>query len=545
MRKTRAAPRTARLASALALAAALAGPGGGPAAARPAAPDGPLRLPSLGEGASQTLPVATERRYGEQILQQLRRDPAWLDDAVLGDYVLSLWRPLLEAARRRGDIEADVDEAFAWDVFLLRERSLNAFALPGGRVGVHLGLIAVAGTGDELASVLAHELAHLSQRHIARGIASASRQSGAGTVAMVLGALLAARAGSAELAQAAIVGGQAALIQGQLNFTRDMEREADRVGQGIHAGAGFAAAGAVAMFDRLDRAARLNDAGALPYLRTHPLSADRLAEARSRQPAPPAPALQSTLEHALMQARARALMQPGADAARRLLEAASGGDTPEPAALYAGALAAARLGEHPRAAALGRELQASLQTVQPPPTAQADADLARARLLAGLLQAELALARGDAASAQETLASAGASRALRAPLLLRAQADTRALRQGREAGRDDAAAAAALRESVQALQTWLAGHPQDAAAWAALARAAEALGLSLRAQRAQAEERAAVGDLDAAVDLLRAAQRVARQPGREDFIEASVIDSRLRQLEAERRQRAALARGGG
>lgn len=533
MRKT-SASTLASLALAFATLAA-----GAPVAAQPAAP----RLPALGESASEALPLASERRYGEQIVQQLRRDPAWLDDTVLLDYVQALWQPLLAAARRRGDIEPDVDEAFTWDVFLLRDRSLNAFALPGGRVGVHLGLIAVTGSRDELASVLAHELAHLSQRHIARGLASASRQAGAGTVAMVLGALLAARAGSPDLAQAAIVGGQAAMIQGQLNFSREMEREADRIGHGIHLDAGFDSAGAVAMFARLDQAARLNDSGSLPYLRTHPLTLDRLAEARAREHGQSAAALRPTLEHALMQARARALMQPGADASRRLLEAAAADVSPEPAALYAAALAAARLADHERAEALGRSLQERLDTAEAGAAAAAE-DLTRARRLALWLRAELALARGDGLQAQALLGLASATPTSRAALLLRAQADTLALLQHAQGSGDRAAASTALRGSVQALQTWLAEHPQDAPAWGALGRGAKALGLELRALRAQAEERAAMGDLDAAIDRLRAAQRVARERGREDFIEASVIDARLREIEARRRQRAAELRGG-
>ena len=529
MRKTAAVTLTSL---ALGAAAVLAAFPAGAQALPGAAP--PLRLPSLGETSSEALPVATERRYGEQILLQMRRDPSWLDDPVLLDYVQSLWQPLLAAARRRGDIEPDVDNAFAWDVFLLRDRSLNAFALPGGRVGVHLGLIGATASGDELASVLAHELAHLSQRHIARGIASASRQSGVATVAMVLGALLAARAGSADMAQAAIVGGQASLIQGQLNFSRDMEREADRIGHGVHVDAGFDPGGSVAMFDRLDQLARLNDAGAMPYLRTHPLTSDRLAEARSRLPAPTASGPSPTLEHMLVQARARALVQGGADASRRLVDAAASGGRDEPGVLYAGALAASKLGDHARAQALAQALAGALRGAS-----AAAEDVARADQLVGLLRAELALARGDAGSAQGLIGSLAPQPPRRATLLLRAQADLLALDQARDGGRDTNAAAGALRDGVQALQTWLASHPQDAAAWGLLGRGAEALGLTLRALRAQAEERAALGDLDAAVDRLRGAQQVARQRGREDFIEASVIDARLRQFEAQRRQRAA------
>ncbi len=530
----------------IALAAAL-GVTAGPAPAQPAPASPGLRLPSLGESASEALPVAAERRYGEQVMLQLRRNPAWLDDPVLLEHVRSLWLPLLEAARRRGDIESDVDSAFAWDVFLLRDRSLNAFALPGGRVGVHLGLIAATGTPDELASVLAHELAHLSQRHIARGLASATRQASAGTVAMLLGALLAARAGNPDLVQAALAGGQAAIIQGQLNFTRDMEREADRVGHGVLVDAGFDAAGAVAMFDRLDQAARLNDAGAMPYLRTHPLTTDRLAEARTRLSAERMSAPAPALVHTLMQARARALAQAGADGWRRLLEAAAVAGPADAGVLYAAALSAARLGDHSRAQALGQSLQAMLSA----PVADdrsglaADAGARRAWALGLMLQAELALARDDAAAAQSLLRTASVDGASRAVLLLRVQADTRAVEQARAGRHDDGAAVQALRDSVQALQTWVADHPQDASAWSALGRGADMLGLTLRALRAGAEERAALGDLDAAVDRLRAAQSVARQPGREDFIEASVIDARLRQLEGLRRQQAAELRRSG
>jgi predicted Zn-dependent protease len=115
----------------------------------------------------------------------------------------------------------------------VRDRSVNAFALPGGYVGVHLGLIAITTTPDELASVLAHELAHVTQRHIARSMDASARSRTLGMAAMLLGLLAASRSGSPDMAQAAIMGGQAAMAQGQLNFSRDMEREADRIGYGV------------------------------------------------------------------------------------------------------------------------------------------------------------------------------------------------------------------------------------------------------------------------------------------------------------------------
>ena len=208
-----------------------------------------MRLPALGESAAEDFTAGTERRLGEQIMHEIVRDPDNLDDPVLQEYLLSLWLPLVAAARQRGDVEPDVDTQFAWDAFLVRDRTVNAFALPGGWVGVHLGLIAMTATRDELGSVLAHELSHVTQRHIARSQVNSSRQSMVGLAAMILGVLAASRSNNADMAQAAIMTGQGIAVQGQLNFSRDMEREADCMGYGVMATAGFAPAGMSAMFD--------------------------------------------------------------------------------------------------------------------------------------------------------------------------------------------------------------------------------------------------------------------------------------------------------
>ena len=92
------------------------------------------------------------------------------------EYLQSLWQPLVAQARVRGNITPDIDQRMAWEPFLVRDRSVNAFALPGGYVGVHLGLMAITATRDELASVLAHELSHVTQRHIARSIGNSKRR---------------------------------------------------------------------------------------------------------------------------------------------------------------------------------------------------------------------------------------------------------------------------------------------------------------------------------------------------------------------------------
>ena len=131
-------------------------------------------LPSLGDNSE--LSAVKERRIGDRIAVSIYRDPDYVDDPVLGDYVQGIWQPLLAAAKSRGELGAGIGERFAWELFLVRDRSLNAFALPGGYFGVHLGLISTVTSPDELAAVLAHELSHVTQRHISRLMTQQSRQ---------------------------------------------------------------------------------------------------------------------------------------------------------------------------------------------------------------------------------------------------------------------------------------------------------------------------------------------------------------------------------
>ena len=531
-RNTPSHSRAARLvASALALnltLGAVAAPAAAQSAVNPAAADAaaPSRLPALGESASDDLSVGAERRLGEQIMREGRRDPQYLDDPMLLAYVQQLWQPLVAAARSRGDINAETDQAFAWEAFLVRDRSVNAFALPGGYVGIHLGLIGLTTTSDQLASVLAHELTHVTQRHIARSIAPQQRASMLAIASMLLGVLAASRSNNMDAANAAIMGGQAAAIQSQLNFSRDMEREADRIGYGVMTQAGFSAFGMAGMFEKLDVATRLNDNGGFPYLRSHPLTVDRIAEARNRALLGGAAAPAPTLQHAVMQMRARVLADDSASAWQRF-----NGGTSSPlladrvGALYGGALAASLLKDHGRAERQAEEARVLAASAKP-----RDAAADRAIVL---LQAQLQLARGDAAAVIGTLSrldSTGNAPQQRPPLLLRAQA---LLDQNRSA---PGSVQAPLRDSTEALQTWVSEHNQDATAWELLAASADAAGLKLRSMRAAAEARAVVGDLTGAVDRLRAAQQQSRSATGQDFIEGSVIDSRLRQISAQRRQ---------
>jgi beta-barrel assembly-enhancing protease len=493
----------------------------------PAAP-APSRLPALGDAGDEFTPTA-ERRVGEQIMAELRRDPAYLDDPLLLDYVQSLWAPLMASVRAQGHIGVDADPLFAWQPFLVRDRAINAFALPGGHVGVFLGLMATTGSRDELASVLAHELAHVTQRHIARSISSASRQSLVGLAAMILGVMAASRSNSSDATQAVIVGSQAAMAQGQLNFSRDMEREADRVGFGMHRQAGFASAGMAAMFEKLDAASRLNDSGAFPYLRSHPLTIERLGEARSRLEALPKeearPNAQAyAVDHALMQARAKSLMDTRVDALRRLQAGDQQGSPvviERAGAAFASALASTELGEPARA-------QTSLDAAR---NLLRDKTTPRANLALAVAQAQIHLLAKQGARALAALD--GVPTDSRAGLLSRAQIAA------------TAGDPKALRASTEALQTWVAERPLDSLAWSQLAACARALGQPLRAVRAEAESFAALGDVGAAIDRFSAAQRLARSDASTpaDAIEASVIDIRLRELQAKRREQLAEQKG--
>ena len=522
------------------------------------------RLPTLGDPASEDFGIATERQLGDAIMREIRADPDYLDDPVLLEYLRSLWLPLVAQARVRGNITADVDARLAWEPFLVRDRSVNAFALPGGYVGVHLGLMAMTASRDELASVLAHELSHITQRHIARSIANSKHQTLLSLAALVVGVLAASRAGnsSADAANAAIVGSQALAAQGQLNFSRDMEREADRVGFAVMSGAGFAPGGMAAMFEKLDQSSRLNDSGGFPYLRSHPLTSERIGEARARmgtsepsrmgtaaepartsasEPArgsaasPTAPA--SALEHTAAQARSRVLMDARFDALRRWQ--ALDGDrvaatvADKLASAYESALASTLLRDWARADA---SIATALALVRGggSGTGGAAPDL-RAERAVVLLQAQSLLARGELARADRALAPYAADGS-RPVLLLAAQAALAAAAAPPSASAAASGVAEALRQRASDLQTWVAVNPRDSLAWTALAQIDERLGLPLRAIRADAESRFALGDLSGAADRLRAGQRRARSGGAVDFIDVSVIDSRLRDIEVQRKK---------
>ena len=533
----------------------------------PATPAAQLNLPALGEAESDQLSIDDERRLGDQIMREIRPDPDVIDDPVLYQYLLSVFVPLHEAALRRGNISPEQEEKLAWEPFLVRDPEFNAFALPGGYMGVNLGMIAAAGSRDEMASVLGHELSHITQRHIARSMVVNKHQSMVAMAAMLLGLLVSAKMRNGDVPMAVIQSSQAALATGQLTFSRQMEAEADAFGQDVMTDAGFAPSGMAAMFGRLEEVSRLNDSNQYPWLRSHPLTIERIAAAqlRARQGAPQDPRNSHITEHALMRARARALMDTSEVALRRMQSQARLNvplnDAERLGTLYGGALASIELRDFASAATMlgaaqevmaqhaamveqqAREAAATpaspheatgtagiapnppAEVIVTPPVYPIEPEVARDF---ALLRVQEAVGKRSGPEIAAAVAALGDGRS-RPMLLARADAAI-----GRAAARDPSAGPA-LQVAVESLQTWVAEHPRDVLAWTLLAQCAEPLGQRLRAIRAEAEAHAAQGDLLGAIDRLRAGQKLTRT-GKLDFVEASIIDSRLRELEAIRRE---------
>lgn len=305
------------------------------AVAQPVSAQNPgANLPSMGDSAARTLSREDEIALGRQIMRDLRSAGMILDDPESTEYLQSLGQRLAS----HGDID---DRKFTF--FFVDSAEVNAFALPGGYIGINAGLLMTTNNESELAGVLAHEVAHVTQRHIARGIEQAGRLDLATTAAMVGAILVGASSGNSEVTEAAIALGSAAQVQGRINFTRANEHEADRVGIGMLAAAGFDPNAMATMFEELERRVRLSGTRIHDFLSTHPVSAARIAEARDRARTTPVVQAVDSRTYALMRARVRALVMNPNEALEyfsRTIEAGSVSD----ALHYGHALALTRAG---------------------------------------------------------------------------------------------------------------------------------------------------------------------------------------------------------
>jgi beta-barrel assembly-enhancing protease len=252
-------------------------------------------LPTLGDADGGDLSTASERRIGRAIMQEIRREGLMVDDPELTDWLNRFILPLTRSRHAQG---------YSFELFFMRDRSINAFALPGGYIGVHTGLVEAAANEGELASVLGHEIAHVTQRHIARQFTK-QKASSAMVVASVLLGILAARS-NPEAAAGIMQLGEAAARGQMLSFSRDSEREADRIGLEMLVDAGYAAQSSVTFFTKLQVATRVYDSTAPAYLFSHPLTTERISDMQSRAMSSAARIKPNSLEFSLIKARLKA-----------------------------------------------------------------------------------------------------------------------------------------------------------------------------------------------------------------------------------------------
>jgi predicted Zn-dependent protease len=270
-------------------------------------------LPDIGSPASSSLSLDDEYRIGLQVMRQLRDEGQIIEDPEATEY--------LNALGARIVAQASGDSAQRFQFFFVRDDSINAFALPGGFIGVNYGLVLATRNESQLAGVMAHEIAHVTQRHIARRVRSQGRQSIATMAAILAAILIGAATGSSDAALGGISMAQGAAMQQQINFTRANESEADRVGMGFLAAAGFDPYGMPDFFETIGRRSSLEaqSRSALPeILQSHPVTSNRIAESRGRaaqyhdlKPTP------ESVSYSLTRERLRVLITPPEDNVRR------------------------------------------------------------------------------------------------------------------------------------------------------------------------------------------------------------------------------------
>jgi len=228
-------------------------------------------LPDIGDPADSVMSPTSARQLGEGLMRMLRHNDMLLNDPYLQGYITNLGYKLSTASDK---------PAGHYVFFIVNDNSVNAFAAPGGYIGVHTGLIRIAETESELASVISHEIAHVTQNHLFRAYEGTSNQRITTAILMLAAILLGG--GDSQVTTAAIASGIAAGVQTSINFTRQHEKEADRLGIEILASTGYNPNSMADFFQRMHNATRLYGSQAPEFLRTHPVTSTRVADAKNR-----------------------------------------------------------------------------------------------------------------------------------------------------------------------------------------------------------------------------------------------------------------------
>ena len=451
---------------------------------------GQVSLPDLGDSSASVLSPQLERKLGESVMRDIRlNEPNFVDDPEINEYLNALGYKLLSAIPG-----ARLD----FDFFAVREPSINAFALPGGFVGVHTGLLTAADTESEVASVLAHEITHVTQHHIAR-LFGAQKQMQLPAMIAMAAAILAARS-RPDVASGVAMAAQGAAISGQLGYSRDFEREADRIGFQALQSAGFDVRAMPAFFEKLQRFTRISDDGSAPgYLRSHPLTADRVADAQNRAQNAPYHQHADSLQFHLVRAKLRAeSTEPREAVAFFKSVLADRRFANETAAHYGLAIALLRSRQNPEAKAETAKLRAG--AVQDP--------------MIDALAGRVLLAAGDGPSALALIGEARGKYPYYRPLVY---SHVGALLDSNRA----ADAMTLLSEQVRL-------YPQNPQLLGMQAKAYAALGKRLLQHQVQAEVYFLQGSLPAAVEQLQMAQNA----GDGNFYELSAVEARLKEVRA-------------
>ena len=260
-------------------------------------------LPDLGDVSQTVLTPLQERQIGQQSVMQIRASKQFFDDAEINDYLNQLGYRLVASSS---------EPSLGFEFFALDDYNINAFALPGGFIGVNSGLLLTVQGESELAAVLSHEIAHVTQHHLARMVAGQQGDSLASMAAIAI-AILAARNNS-QASQAALASMQARAMQKQLDFTRTHEQEADRIGLEILQKANFNIHAMPEFLDRLQKATRLLEGNMPGYLRTHPITSERIADIENRVNKQPYRLIPDSLDFQLVRAKLIAMQKTAPDA---------------------------------------------------------------------------------------------------------------------------------------------------------------------------------------------------------------------------------------
>jgi predicted Zn-dependent protease len=332
-------------------------------------------LPDIGSAANSTLTLNDEYQIGLMVVRGLRDQGLILEDPEVSDYVQALGSRIVAQI-------PDSEQRFTF--FVVREGGINAFALPGGFIGVNHGLITATANESQLASVLAHEIAHVTQRHIARSIQAQGRSGMASAAAMLAAILIGMATGTPDAMQAGIAIAQGTAVQQRINFTRANEYEADRIGVGFLAAAGFDPHAMPDFFETLSRRSGLSGLGVPEFLRTHPVTGNRIAESRDRAALLEADVKPESASYAFVRERVRVLGAPSGSDLRPFYAALADRAPLTPAQRYGEALARLGGGDRERAASALVELSASQ-----PQSPMLQAALGQALFAAGQTQLSL------------------------------------------------------------------------------------------------------------------------------------------------------------